>query len=136
MIVVDKAVWVDYFTANRTEQVSKLDSLLGEHPVGTSELIYTDVLRGFLEDRDFDIATKLFALLTQLQMVTPGLALKAAQNSRQLRSRGISISSTSDLLTGTFCVENGYPLLYAGKNFVHFEAHLGLTNAMTVENTE
>ena len=78
-------------------------------------------------------AKKLFALLTEINMVSPRIALKSAEYSRLLRDKGISIRNTLDLMIATYCIENGYPLLYAGRNFMHFENHLGLLNALDVE---
>ena len=133
MIIVDRSVWVDYFVGNKTDQVIKLDQMLGKTPIGTSELIYTDVLRGFVDEKDFDTAKKLFALLTEVNMVSPRIALKSAEYSRLLRDQGTSIRNTLDLMIATYCIENGYPLLYSGRNFVHFENQLGLVNALDVE---
>lgn len=133
MIVVDRGVWIDYFTGNRTDQARHLDKLLGKDPIGTSELIYTDVLRGFVEDKDCETAKRLFALLTELNMLSPKIALKAADNSRKLRALGITISNTVDLLIATYCIEKGYSLLFTGKNYVHFEQHLGLLNEMKMD---
>ena len=133
MIIVDRGVWADYFVGNKTDQVLKLDQMLGRVQIGTSELIYTDVLRGFVDEKDFDTAKKLFALLTELKMVSPRIALKSAEFSRQLRDMGISVRNTLDLMIATYCIDNGYPLLYTGRNFVHFESHLGLVNALDME---
>ena len=130
MIIVDRGVWVDYFTGNKTDQARHLDSLLGKQPIGTSELIYTDVLRGFIDDKDFETAKKLFSLLSEVDMVTPRVALKAAENSRILRGLGVSVRNTMDLLIASYCIDKSYPLLYVGQNYIPFENHLGLINEM------
>ena len=130
MILVDKGVWVDYFTGNKSKQVAKLDSILGNKPIATSALIYTDVLKGFLADKDFDVAKKLFALLIEVNMLSPMIALKSAENARHLRARGISINNTVDLWIATFCIDNKYPLLYKSENFKHFENYLNLRNGL------
>lgn len=130
MIVVDSGVWVDYFTGNKTDEATTLNNLLGKRPIGTSELIYAEVLQGFKSDQDFDIAKKLFSLLTELDMVNPIIAVKSAVYSRHLKDIGISIRNTMDIMIATFCIENKYPLLYTSKNFKHFERHLKLQNAL------
>ena len=130
MIVVDSAVWIDYFIGNKTEHVDILDDLLGKYPIGTSELIYTGVLKGFVLDKDFETAKKLFALLTELTMVTPAIALKSAENARKLRALKISTGNVSELMIGTYCVENDFAMLYKSRNYMHFEKHLSLQNAM------
>jgi predicted nucleic acid-binding protein len=133
MIVVDSGVWSDYFTGKQTCEVESLDVLLGQHPIGTSELIYTDVLKGFAADQDFDIAKKLFALLTELKMVDANIAVKGADYARHLRKLGISIRNTAELIIATYCIENNYPLLYSSPNFTHFENHLNLKNALNLK---
>ena len=41
------------------------------------------------------------------------MAIQAAVNYRTLRALGITVRKTIDLLIGTFCIENGLPLLHA-----------------------
>ncbi len=132
MVVVDSGVWIDFFTGNKTPEVISLDAMLGQQPIGTSELIYTVVLEGFMRDRDFDIAKKLFSLLSELKMVTPTLALKSAENSRWLKGHGIVIRNTFELMIATYCIENNYPLLYTSSNYTHFEHHLNLRNGLNL----
>ncbi len=134
MIVVDSMVWVDYFSGTDTPETNKLDKLLGREPIGTSELIYADVLQGFRKDQDFEIAQKLFALLSELEMVNAKLAIKSAEYSRYLRGMGISVRDTIETLIATYCIENRMPLLYRSANFQHFEQHLHLRNAMRLQS--
>ena len=130
MIVVDSLVWIDYFNGADTPETDRLHSLLGREPIGTSELIYADVLQGFRKDHDFEVAQKLFALLTELEMVNARLAIKSAEYSRYLKGLGISVRDTIETIVATFCIENKMPLLYRSPNFKHFENHLHLRNAL------
>ena len=43
-----------------------------------------------------------------------------------LRRRGITIRRTIDLLIGTWCIENGRPLLHNDSDFHPMARHLGL----------
>jgi predicted nucleic acid-binding protein len=43
-----------------------------------------------------------------------------------LRRRGITIRRTIDLLIGTFCIDEGYSLLHADRDFEPMERYLGL----------
>ena len=133
MIIVDRSVWIDYFIGNKTPEVEKLDRLLGRHPIGTSELIYTDVLSAVDDDRDFQSVVRLFALLTEVNMLSPRIALRAAEHTRKLRALGIVIPNTLDALIATCCMENDYPLLYSRKSYRHFEDRISLRNAMTLD---
>ena len=53
MILVDSSVWIDYFRGTTTPQAEKLDSLLGFELIATGDLILTEVLQGFVSERDF-----------------------------------------------------------------------------------
>lgn len=132
MIVVDSGVWIDYFSGNKTQEVETLDRFLGTKPIGTSEIIYTDVLQGFVTEQDFDIAKKLFSFLTELEMVNPRTAIKSAEHARRLRKIGVSIKNSVELFIATYCIENNYPLLYTSDSYTHFERHLKLQNAMSL----
>jgi predicted nucleic acid-binding protein len=51
---------------------------------------------------------------------------RAASNYRQLRKKGITIRKPNDVVIGTFCIENGYPLLHNDQDFDYIEKLLGL----------
>jgi predicted nucleic acid-binding protein len=62
MILVDTGVWIDYFRGVVTPQSEKLDTLLGVEQVSTGDLILTEVLQGFVSERDFNQAARLWSL--------------------------------------------------------------------------
>ena len=64
MVLVDSSVWVDYFNGFETRESSRLDALLGNEPVAIGDLIQLEVLQGFRNERDFRVASRLFAHLT------------------------------------------------------------------------
>jgi predicted nucleic acid-binding protein len=66
--------------------------------------------------RRFDVVT----------MLDGALAVRAAANYRLLRSRGITIRKTIDLIIGTFCIELGHRLLHDDRDFDPMVEHLGL----------
>jgi hypothetical protein len=82
VILVDSSVWIDYFRGTATPQVEKLDSLLGSEPIATGDLILTEVLQGFVSDRDFNQARKLMASLVIVDLVGQDIAIQAARNFR------------------------------------------------------
>ncbi len=59
------------------------------------------------------------------EMVGEQVAIQAAVNYRALRALGITVRKTIDLLIGTFCIENGLPLLHADRDFEPMERHSG-----------
>jgi predicted nucleic acid-binding protein len=54
------------------------------------------------------------------------LAVLAARNFRRLRSLGVTIRKTADIIIGTFCIERGHLLLHDDRGFEPMERHLGL----------
>jgi predicted nucleic acid-binding protein len=58
--------------------------------------------------------------------LNPELAIAAAKSYRLLRSEGITIRKTIDLIIGTFCIAHGHTLLHDDRDFGPMEAHLGL----------
>ena len=47
-------------------------------------------------------------------------------NYRRLRTRGITIRSSVDLLIGTYCLRHNCRLLHQDRDFTAMERHLGL----------
>ena len=88
MILVDSSVWIDYFRGIAAPQAAKLDSLLGTELIATGDLILTEVLQGFVIDRDFNQARKLLSSLVIVDLARQSIAIKAAENFRALRSLG------------------------------------------------
>ena len=48
------------------------------------------------------------------------------RNFRSLRRRGITVRKNIDLLIGTWCIENGRPLLHNDNDFLPMVRYLGL----------
>jgi predicted nucleic acid-binding protein len=130
VIFVDSSVWIDYFRGTTTPQVEKLDSLLGIEPIATGDLILTEVLQGFVSDRDFNQARKLMTSLVIVDVVGQKTAIQAARNFRVLRSLGVTVRKTIDTVIATCCIESGLSLLYSDRDFDPFVEHLGLRSAL------
>lgn len=130
MILVDSSVWIDYFRGALTPQTEKLDSLLGIDPIATGDLILTEVLQGFVSNRDFNQARKLMTSLVIVDLAGQSIAVQAARNFRVLRSLGVTVRKTIDTVIATRCIESGLPLLYSDRDFDPFVEHLGLRSAL------
>lgn len=126
MILVDSSVWIDYFRGVSTPQADKLDSLLGNEPVVTGDLILAEVLQGFTSDKDFNQARKLLTSLVVIDLCGKDIAIRAAKNFRTLRVLGVTVRKTIDTVIATRCLESGYRLLYDDRDFDPFVQHLGL----------
>ena len=113
MILVDSSVWVDYFRSADTPQVALLDSLLGRTRIAVGDLIAAEVLQGVRDDKEFKLVKKVFDSFTRLELCGYDLALKASENYRLLRGRGVTIRKTIDTLIATRCIEDGLTLFAA-----------------------
>ena len=85
MILVDSSVWIDYFKGAMTEQTEELDRLLGEEPLAIGDLILTEVLQGFTNERDFNAAQQMLTSLNVVDLAGQEIAIQAAMNFRALR---------------------------------------------------
>ena len=126
MILVDSSVWIDYFNGTITAQTEKLDHVLGREPLAIGDLILTEVLQGFVEERDFNTARNMLTALTVVELGGQEIAIQAARNFRALRKAGVTVRKTVDTVIATWCIENGFDLLHNDRDFDPFVKHLGL----------
>ena len=129
MIVVDSSVWIDFFNGVSTPEVERLDALLGVTPIAIGDLILVEVMQGFRQDKDAAMARQLFRSLAPLPMLGETNAWKAAENYRELRSRGVTVRRTIDGIIATACIEANLPLLFSDRDFLPYVDHLGLDRA-------
>lgn len=126
MILVDSSVWIDYFRGATNVQTEVLDALLGQQPLAIGDLILTEVLQGFDDERDFRTARKMLTALTVVELGGKEIAIQAARNFRALRRLGVTVRKTIDTVIATRCIESGYDLLHNDRDFDPFARHLGL----------
>src|SRR5262249_55239673 len=120
LILVDSSVWIDYFNGRKTVQTDKLDQLLGREALAIGDLILTEVLQGFAEQREFDVAREMLTSLTIVELGGAEVAVQAARNFRTLRNKGVTVRKTIDTIIATRCIESGYDLLFADRDFDPF----------------
>jgi predicted nucleic acid-binding protein len=126
VIVVDSSVWIDFFNEVRTPEVERLDGLLGVTPLAIGDLILVEVMQGFRNQRAVATVRQLFGSLALLPMLGGSNPWEAAENYRQLRSRGITVRKTIDGIIATACIEANLPLLFSDRDFHPYVEHLGL----------
>jgi predicted nucleic acid-binding protein len=129
VVLVDSSVWIDYFNGRSTRHTDQLDELLGGEHLLIGDLIVTEVLQGFRDERDFERARRALDQLPYADMLGRELALASAHSYRLLRQRGITIRKTIDVMIATFCIRNGHVLLHADRDFDPMAEHLGLRTA-------
>jgi hypothetical protein len=126
VILVDSSVWIDHFRGTDTEQVRRLRAEFDGDELLVGDLVVCEVLQGVRLAVD---ATRVEGVLRSFELVSladPELAVTAAANYRFLRSRGITVRTTVDLIIGTFCIERGHSLLHSDRDFEPMERLLGL----------
>jgi predicted nucleic acid-binding protein len=126
VIVVDTSVWIDYFNGDSTPETEILDRALGEEALAIGDLILLEILQGFRSDAGYKTAKKHLSELQQLEILGTNMAIKAANNYRKLRKKGITIRKTADVIIASFCIENRLPLLFSDRDFIPFVKYLKL----------
>ena len=126
MILVDSSVWIDFFNGRISRETDILDDLLESDLLLTGDIILAEVLQGFRAESDFRRAKRALDQLEFRPMLGRAIAIKSAINYRELRSRGITVRKTIDMLNATFCIENRHELLHADRDFDPIQQHLGL----------
>ena len=117
MILVDTSVWIDYFNGQKNKHTDKLDDLLLSEVIILGDIVLAEILQGFRHDKDFKMAKDYLDNLICHSISNKNIAIKSAENFRALRKRGITARKTTDMLIGTFCIENNIPLLHNDRDF-------------------
>ena len=117
MILVDTSVWIDYFNGIKNKQTENLDRILSEQSVLVGDIMLTEILQGFDSDKEFRLARQALDPLDCVHLGGKSLAIKAASNFRFLRSKGVTIRKTADMLIGSWCIAHEVELLHNDKDF-------------------
>jgi len=123
---VDTSVWIEFLAARWGRESTLLREAL--HRVNRVRLcgaILQEVLQGIREDDDFRRERQNLAQF-RYREATRGTCLRVAQLYRQLRRKGVKVSSF-DTTIEAVCLENGLPLRTCDRR--HFEPmakHAGL----------
>jgi predicted nucleic acid-binding protein len=126
LIVVDSSVWIDFLNGRNVPHVRRLRAVLGTEEIIVGDLMLCEVLQGLESERAARDVEALLRPFTIVSMVGEAIAVAAARNYRRLRTRGITVRKTIDLLIGTWCIENRRPLLHNDRDFRPMARHLGL----------
>ena len=125
MITADSSVWIDYFCGRSTAATRQLDAVLDDssHDLVLLDVVMMEVLRGFRFDRDWQFAKEAFAALPVQTAGGEKLAVKAAGLYRQLRSEGVTVRSSIDLMVGSWCIEKDCLLIQCDRDFAPMAGH-------------
>lgn len=125
-LVADTSAWIEFVRGTGSETDQHLTAAIDNHTVLLPDLVYHEVMRGMPTEAEARTMIKRFEPFIGFNLCNMAIAEKAAEYYRFLRSKGISVRGTVDLLIATWCVEHDVPLLRADRDFSGFEEHLGL----------
>ena len=125
MITADSSVWIDYLGGRNTAAATQLDAVLDDssHDLVLLDVVLMEVLRGFRFDHEWRVARTAFAALPVLTAGGEAVATKAASIYRSLRSDGVTVRSSIDLLIGAWCIENDCSLIHSDRDFDAMPGH-------------
>jgi hypothetical protein len=126
MVLVDTSAWIEYFRSGKPSVVKAVDHCLDRELVATGDLVYCEVMQGIRSPREYRTVSDLLLSLPKFAMVGFDIAGKSADNYRMLRSRGVTVRKTIDVIIGTFCAENGLQLVHCDRDFDLMAPCIGL----------
>jgi predicted nucleic acid-binding protein len=126
MTIIDTSVLIDFLTNRDTPKTEWIERNVEKHPCGLTDLVLFEVLQGIRTDKQLAAVQEELRAFELWPTMGPGIAVKAAENYRSLRSLGITVRKAVDCLIATFCIEYGHALLHNDRDFDGFEKHLGL----------
>ena len=126
MVIVDTSAWIEYLSDGHQDTVLKVDRALSQRLVGIGDLIYCELMQGVDDPREYARVSGLLQSLPHYELVGFTMAKKSAENYRMLRTRGLTIRKTIDVLIGTFCAEHGHELIHHDRDFDLMAPHIGL----------
>jgi predicted nucleic acid-binding protein len=127
MVIVDSSVWIDAINGIPSPEAIWLHQWLNREEIGLTSLILCEVLQGMRHDNRFHTVRDELRTLPVYTNHSVDLAIKAAENYRFLRARGVTVRTSIDCLIATLCIERGFQLLHRDRDFDPFVAHLGLS---------
>ncbi|HET6237069.1 MAG TPA: PIN domain nuclease [Acetobacteraceae bacterium] len=126
MIVVDSSVWIANLRNTVSEPVRVLRSLFETEVLLVGDIVLLEVLQGARDEAHAIRLARDLNAFDIVPMLGTRVAVQAARNYRILRSKGITIRKTIDLIIGTFCIERDHTLLHDDRDFEPMRLHLGL----------
>src|SRR4051812_47273621 len=127
MIVVDSSVWIGQLRHAETPAVRKLEQIEEAYDtIVVGDLVLLEVLQGARDDAHAQALERRLRKFSIQRMLDEAIAVKAAENYRMLRSSGVTMWKTIDLIIATYCVARGHSLLHEDRDFDIIAPHLGL----------
>jgi predicted nucleic acid-binding protein len=126
MIFIDSSVWIGHLRNIETPAVTALRRIERTQDILVGDIVLLEVLQGARDDLHAGLIERHLRQFSVVSMLDPELAVEAAHNYRLLRSRGITVRKTMDIVIGTYCIRHGHALLQDDRDFQPMARHLGL----------
>ncbi|MGE0222413.1 MAG: PIN domain nuclease [Acetobacteraceae bacterium] len=128
MIVVDSSIWIGLLRGQTTPAMRRFQQIArdADDRILLGDLILLEVLQGARDEAHAARIERNLRRFPVLAMLDDVIAVQAARNYRILRSRGITVRKTIDMVIGTFCLSAGHSLLHDDRDFDALVLHLGL----------
>jgi predicted nucleic acid-binding protein len=126
MVVVDTSVLIDFLNGYTTPPVGRLRTLIRDETLLVGDIVLCEVLKGARGKAHARLLERELRRFEWVRMLDAHIATAAAANYRQLRSKGVTIYKTIDLIIGTYCIIHQHSLLHCDRDFDPMERHLGL----------
>jgi predicted nucleic acid-binding protein len=125
-VIIDTTVWIDFFRNAKTDETDLLEAAVRRGDAALGDLILSEVLQGVDSDREFRSLKRHFSQFPIYPMLGLQYAIQSALHYRKLRRKGITVRKTIDCWIATFCIDRGFLLLHADRDFDPFEQYLHL----------
>jgi predicted nucleic acid-binding protein len=126
LILVDSSVWINNLRGHQTLGVRKLKAMRETTDLVIGDLILMEILMGAPSEGQAVRLREALVEFTVVSLSDASIAELAARNYRHLRSVGVTIRKSIDLVIGTFCIEHDHYLLHEDRDFEPMVKHLGL----------
>lgn len=125
-LLADTSVWIDYLGGRQTSETRLLDAALDTHKILMGDLILLEILQGLKSDTEEQRILRYFKPFDLVQLLTADQIRPAANHYRRLRSLGVTVRKTVDVIIGSYCIREKLPLLFSDRDFEPLVKHCGL----------
>lgn len=126
MIAVDSSVLIALLRRTPSQAVARLNAIESAASILVGDIVLLEVLRGARDEAHASALEKRLRRFQVRPMLSPELASQAARHYRKLRSFGVTIRKSPDLVIATYCITHGHYLLQQDRDFDPFAKHCGL----------
>ena len=126
MVLIDSSVFISLLRRQETEAVDKLGTVIKQRWALVADLVMLEILQGAKTEAEASKLTEWLLRFKRIEVLSQDIALASAAHYRHLRSKGVTIRKTADLIIATYCIANGFALLHDDRDFTAMAAHLDL----------